>query len=40
MKKSKGKYKNGPIGKIKIVNDFLPTGKKLRLKEKIKTAGR
>ena len=33
MKKSKVKYKDEPIGKIKIVDDFLPNPKDLVLKE-------
>lgn len=33
MKKKKVKYTNGPIGKIKIVDDFLPKPKDLVLKE-------
>ncbi len=33
MKKRKGKYTNEPIGKIKIVDDFLPKPKDLVLKE-------
>ena len=33
MKKTKGKYKNVAIGKIKIVDDFLPQPKDLVLKE-------
>lgn len=33
MKKRKAKYTNEPIGKIKIVDDFLPAPKDLVLKE-------
>ncbi|HSW87356.1 MAG TPA: hypothetical protein VLG49_07670 [Rhabdochlamydiaceae bacterium] len=33
MKKRKVKYTDGPIGKIKIVDDFLPRPKDLVLKE-------
>lgn len=33
MKKRKVKYTDGPIGKIKIVEDFLPKPKDLVLKE-------
>lgn len=33
MKKRKVKYTEGPIGKIKIVDDFLPKPKDLVLKE-------
>jgi len=33
MKKRKVKYTDGPIGKIKIVDDFLPKPKDLVLKE-------
>lgn len=33
MKKRKNKYTNQPIGKIKIVDDFLPHPKNLVLKE-------
>ena len=33
MKKRKAKYTNKPIGKIKIVDDFLPKPKDLVLKE-------
>lgn len=33
MKKSKVKYTNEPIGKMKIVNDFLPPPKDLVLKD-------
>lgn len=33
MKKRKSKYTNNPIGKIKIVDDFLPEPKDLVLKE-------
>lgn len=33
MKKHKTKYTNEPIGKIKIVDDFLPKPKDLVLKE-------
>jgi predicted DNA binding CopG/RHH family protein len=33
MKKRKGKYKDGSIGKIKIVDDFLPKPKDLILKQ-------
>ena len=33
MKKRKAKYANEPIGKIKIVDDFLPKPKDLVLKE-------
>jgi predicted DNA binding CopG/RHH family protein len=36
MKKRKVKYKNEPIGKIKIVDDFLPRPKELILKEETK----
>ena len=36
MKKRKVKYTNGPIGKIKIVDDFLPKPKDLVLKEETK----
>lgn len=36
MKKSKIKYTDGPIGKIKIVEDFLPRPKDLVLKEETK----
>ena len=32
MKKKKVKYANGPIGRIKIVYDFLPKPKDLVLK--------
>ncbi len=34
MKKIKVKYTDGPIGKIKIVDDFLPKPKDLILKKK------
>jgi len=34
MKKRKIKYTDGPLGKIKIVDDFLPKPKKLVLKKK------
>ncbi|MDE3055879.1 MAG: CopG family transcriptional regulator [Verrucomicrobiota bacterium] len=33
MKKRKSKYTSEPIGKIKIVDDFLPSPKNLVLKE-------
>lgn len=33
MKKRKGKYTNEPIGKVKIIDDFLPKPKNLVLKE-------
>lgn len=33
MKKRKVKYTNEPIGKVKIVPDFLPNPKELALKE-------
>lgn len=33
MKKRKIKYTNEPLGKIKIINDFLPNPKELALKE-------
>jgi predicted DNA binding CopG/RHH family protein len=33
MRKSKKKYKDEPIGKIKIVDDFLPQPKDLILKQ-------
>jgi len=33
MKKRKIKYTNGPIGKVKIIDDFLPEPKDLILKE-------
>ena len=36
MKKRKSKYTNEPIGKIKIVDDFLPRPKNLVLKEETK----
>ena len=36
MKKHKVKYAKGPIGKIKIVDDFLPKPKDLVLKEETK----
>jgi hypothetical protein len=36
MKKHKVKYTKGPIGKIKIVDDFLPKPKDLVLKEETK----
>jgi len=36
MKKHKVKYSKGPIGKIKIVDDFLPKPKDLVLKEETK----
>ena len=36
MKKHKVKYTKGPIGKIKIVEDFLPNPKDLVLKEETK----
>ena len=36
MKKRKVKYTDGPIGKIKIVEDFLPQPKDLVLKEETK----
>lgn len=36
MKKRKVKYTNEPIGKIKIVDDFLPKPKDLVLKEETK----
>ena len=36
MKKNKVKYSKGPIGKIKIVDDFLPKPKDLVLKEETK----
>jgi predicted DNA binding CopG/RHH family protein len=36
MKKHKVKYTKGPIGKIKIVEDFLPKPKDLVLKEETK----
>ena len=36
MKKHKIKYTKGPIGKIKMVDDFLPKPKDLVLKEETK----
>jgi hypothetical protein len=36
MKKRKGKYTDEPIGKIKIVDDFLTEPKDLVLKEETK----
>ncbi len=36
MKKRKVKYTDNPIGKIKIVDDFLPKPKDLVLKEETK----
>lgn len=34
MEKRKSKYTDGPIGKIKIVDDFLPPSKDLKLRGK------
>ena len=36
MKKRKVKYRDEPVGKIKIVDDFLPNPKDLVLKEETK----
>ena len=36
MKKRKVKYTDGPVGKVKIVDDFLPKPKDLVLKEATK----